>query len=354
MRRKDFYEALKLAQPALATKDLIPVFSCYFFDGKTVTACNDAVAVNTPCDLPLAGGVLGKVLFDWLGASKAKTVQGSVRAKTKDALFKAGRSKLVLGVTPSSDFNFSFPKKRGIKLVIPKGFIEAVKRSGQFMGRDPSHPWCLGVALRLEKAKLTFWTCDNFTASRSRVGVVDLPKKAEGLEVALSPQFVDLVNALARKLKLTSFELSSDWVEAQFSGGTRVWSKLLKTTATEQFKKVFSDITKKKKAESIPVPGGFEDSLERVSVVLSSAVDKHAELSVENGKLNLLAHSPIGEVKESLSVEQHPDFKEVFLPEMLLRGVADAKTLSMIPGSCILLQAKNFVYAVSIVRQDSE
>ncbi len=44
MKRKDLLEDLKTAEPALSTRDLIPVFTNFLFSGRTVLAYNDVVA----------------------------------------------------------------------------------------------------------------------------------------------------------------------------------------------------------------------------------------------------------------------------------------------------------------------
>lgn len=358
MDRVELRDRLQLVEPALSSRDLIPVFSCFLFDGERAVACNDVVAIAAKCPFPLVGGVLGRPLLDWLSASRAKKIEVLEEAveegKPKEVVFKGGHSKLKLGVTPKDDFLFKLPKKKGDSLPGDPKLVEAINRAAVCMGKDPAQPWSLGVAMRLGKDGVTLWTCDNFTASKAHVSM-KVPKELSSREFTLSPKFVELFVAIGKKSSLVGLDFGDGWVEAWFKGEVRLWGKTLPASSIQRFEDVFSAISKQKKFKTIPIPKGFANSLSRTLVVLQAAADKHAEIRFVEGKIKLSATSPIGEVKDSIPIPSgHPEVSERVLPDMVLRCIEEAEGFALLKDSCFLLEGKAFQYAVSIVRAESE
>ena len=62
MKRRQLADILRRVEPALSKKDYIPIFTCFCFDGETVTAHDGTLTMQAPCPWDVKGGVDGGVL----------------------------------------------------------------------------------------------------------------------------------------------------------------------------------------------------------------------------------------------------------------------------------------------------
>src|SRR5688572_3377387 len=139
MKRLELIEVLKKVAPALAAKDLVPAMSCFFFDGKLVSAFDDILAISAPMPTDFKGGLRGHLLLDFLSASRAPEVEFLVEGE--EMTVKAGRSKLKIPIVPLDDFKFEWPKVKSEGLKLDETFFKALNQVLPSMGRDPSNPW---------------------------------------------------------------------------------------------------------------------------------------------------------------------------------------------------------------------
>src|SRR5262245_14583013 len=97
MERVALLEKWQLVAPALSDKELSPVLNRLWFQGDTVMAFNDQIAIETKLKTDFKGAVPGRVLIDMLVASpNAKQVE--FKLSDDDLLVKAGNTKLNLKV----------------------------------------------------------------------------------------------------------------------------------------------------------------------------------------------------------------------------------------------------------------
>ncbi len=352
-QRKEVLDVLKKVEPALSTKDLIPVFACLCFNGTTVTAFDDVVALQYPFDFGFKGAVRGRVLIDFLASSRAKEVE--VEGETDGVInIKAGRAKLNTPLLGTDDFLFKRPKmEQGHTLKVGDDFLSALGRAMISMGRDPSHPFRLGVTVSSvssgddgEKSGLLFYSSDNKSATQ----VFYPTKEGDKVELVtiLPPRFCELISEIGKADKLTSITLNGDWVEATFTSGLRLFSKTVQGAELKTFRKVFKGM--EEVGTVIDIPKGLDKCLERALVVAKFAKEPFTAVKVKGDQLLLHTSSEsAGEVKDRITIDTHGPAELWVAPELLARVLPLADKFALIPEQCVLFKGKHFTHVVTVV-----
>lgn len=347
MKRTDLLSALKRAEPALAAKDLIPVFTCYKFDSNSVLAYNDVVAISTPCSFPVDGGLHGKPLLSWLANSRAKEL--TLDPGESEMLIKAGRSRIRLPLIPPDDFIFEFPDDAIAGIKPSPDLLQAIRACSASMGEDPAHPSRMGITVKFGKKEVNLWSSDNISASRSKAAA-KIPGDLQGYELILAPRFVDLLLGIAKRDKLQGLIVGEGWVEADFDSGLRLWAKTMAEIDVEAFIQLFDSIYEQLEFEPVSIPKGLSASLDRLVVILDYGADKQARFTSDGkGKLRIVANSPVGEVKENLPFKEHPEVSELLMPHLIKRSLGYVGAMGIIPGCAAIFEGENFDYMVSII-----
>ena len=356
MQRTELQTALKRVEPALATKDILPVLQSFYFDGDgTVTAYDDLIAVSTPCEFEFGQGcVNGRMLLDWIAASRAKDVsvlEGS--DEDEHVRFKAGRSVLKTSVLPADEYPFEWPdqsSKGVVTLPITDEFVTALSKAAISLGTDPGHAWRMGATVVVNSKGTTIYTSDNFSISRARTK----GKSKKKIAVNLAPRFVEMLLAFAKKEKPDTLYLSDDgWSEVTFESGTRLWSKTGLEVDDGQFRGAFAQTIDVDDEEivTVPTPKGFDGCLDRALVALSQSSEKTTKASVlKTGKLRLETEAPGANVRDILAkFNEHPEVSVVFDPALVKRALPVTKRFGIVADVCVYLSEDGFDHVVTLV-----
>jgi len=350
MQRSKLVEVLARVQPALSTKDFIPVFSCFCFKDKKVYAYNDIIAIRAPIDMELEGGIRGKVLLDFMKAStsnEVELVQGNVGGVT----VKAGKgSKLKLPIVDSGEFIFKFPDYTEddlIEIELTKDVLASFRRCIVSMGYDPAHPWRLGVSVKITGTKLTMYASDNTTMARSLVAAKN--NVEDEVVIVLPPRFCELLIAGANRDKAEMLYVSDSWVVATFESGAELFAKTIGAPNIDAFERQFGEVESEGAIETVDLPSNFGPTLDRALVVLATDPDKHAKLTVSDGQLGVFSHSAYGEVDDHISLPEHDDLSVMCAPELLRRGLDHVGGMSILDGQCVYFEGDMFTYLVAVV-----
>src|SRR5216110_1843170 len=147
MKREELVEKLQLVASALATDNMVPMFQCFVFDGKTVTAYNDALAIITDCAVAESFAVNGQVLLGLLTNSHADYLDFTL--ESEDLLVKAGKSTFRLPYFPKTDFLFTVPEAEDIPgCPIDINLIDGLQACLLTSSTDNAQPALMGVCLR--------------------------------------------------------------------------------------------------------------------------------------------------------------------------------------------------------------
>lgn len=355
MERSEITRILKKLEPALATKDLIQVFACFCLDGEQATAYDGVVALSHPLNIGLKGAVRGKVLLSFLGACRAKELK--IETGDGSTIVKAGRSKLDTPVLPEEDFIFKFPgTKNAVEFSANEAFMKALSKSLISLGRDPTHRFRLGVTVVFKKNKLTMYSSDNRTATRIHVKLKE--EGPEKLVIQLPPRFCELLHDINREDSVQTILMTKKWIQAKFESGLRLFSQAISDPEPETFVRLFeSSDDEKLEKQMLPIPKGFDRSLDRALVVLPYSNDPYTKLKIKEDKIILTTDSEAGNVRDALTLNvsdsDHPDCEASLAPEQVLRGLEYAEKFCIIPGSCLVVRAPGYTYLVTVLEGQS-
>ena len=148
MNRAELVSTLDLVSYALASNDLVPMFKCFCFNGKTVSAYSDVLGFIAPCKTtgePFA--VNGVTLLGLLKNSHTDEVELAIENR-EDVGVKTGKSRFKLPYFTHEEFLFEIPKdKWGAKFDIDEHLIRGLEACLLTSSRDTAQPALLGVSV---------------------------------------------------------------------------------------------------------------------------------------------------------------------------------------------------------------
>lgn len=347
MNRTELLGILKECEPALATNDLVPVLQNFLFDGKNVLAHDGIVMLSKPTDFLPGLGANGKLLLQWLAASRSLMIEADTGED--EVTLKAGRSKLRLPIITSDDFSFEMPKKKArAEFSLDGKLLKALRAVAVCMGSDPAHPWRLGITSIFGKGSVTFFSTDNIAASRAKVKM----KGTEAIPPAVLPyRFVELLLSLVRAKGDCTLRIGSDWVEGRFSDGLRLWTKTHGEAEPRNYESTFEMVEDSLPKKLVEIPKGFRDCIGRMLVVLAHGQDKYAKALVAKGKLRLTAESAAGEIRDLIKLTGHENSRLSFYPDRVKACLSYASKMALVEESCVYLGGDTADFVISAVNE---
>jgi DNA polymerase III sliding clamp (beta) subunit (PCNA family) len=348
LEREDLVAVLKKVAPALSGKELIPIFSCLCFGEKSVHAYDDVVAMQFPLQCGIRGGVRGSLLLGWLGQVAAKELE--ITQEGDNVIIKAGRAKLTTPIMGEDTFLFSPPdRSKATERELDEDFLGALTKVSVSIGRDPSHPWRLGVTIVFSETGTLFYASDNTTACRVKIG----KPTEEGATIAvLPPRFVELLADVGKADPPTKLYLSKSWAEARFTSGLRLFSRTIATSDISTFRAIFEGVPK----EMTEVPKSLKPALERAVVVAGFAKDPYTRLTIaadgDVSRMKMVTKSSAGNVVDAVALPTpHDEVTIEVVPEHLFRGLGNAETMVVLEDRAVL-RGPGYTYLVSSVERN--
>jgi DNA polymerase III sliding clamp (beta) subunit (PCNA family) len=148
MNRPELVKTLNLIKPALATKDIVPIFQCFMFDGDTVSAYNDTVAIAAlfKPDEEMTFAVHGNTLLGLLESSLIK--DASFALKGNDLILTIGKSISKLPYTSRDEFIFEQPEGPWQVHPFTNSFMEAMELCFETVSTDETQIKLQGVHIQ--------------------------------------------------------------------------------------------------------------------------------------------------------------------------------------------------------------
>ena len=345
MLRTDFLKVLKIANPAIATRDYVPVFACFCFEEKAVHAFDDFAGVVVPFQSPLQGGLLGSILYNWLNASRATelafTMEGS------EVNIKAGRANLKMTVLPTTDFAFKLPTDSYVEMKVGNSFLAVLVLAQVSIGVDPQRAWQYGVTLQFGEKDTIFYSTDNVSATRATLQGVTLKDTAP---VILPPKFVDLLKSMSNRSPLHALRFGKTWVTATFEDGVVLYSKMSSETEVAEYTKIFENENFETCCKNLhEIPKNFGFAIDRSLVVLSNESFPIVDFSIAESRLTLVAGSGSINGKDVMVFEGHPESKGEVSPMALQKGLHYATHIGIDDRSCLMLSGPNYEHIIALV-----
>jgi DNA polymerase III sliding clamp (beta) subunit (PCNA family) len=295
MDRAALIKTLELVKPALAPKNLVPIFQCFTFVPGSVTAYNDTIAITGPCDLEETCAIHGNTLLGILSTHSAEEV--SVELDEQNVTLTAGKSITKMPFEPEDNFLFQEPTgKWPNKVPFTQSMFEAMELCLETVSTDETQQALHGITFEGD----CFYSCNGDTITRARV------KEKIKTRVLMPTPFCEAVAKLWSSLGMTKgmLQFSDEWVFANFEDWA-VYGRVLAVDNPIDFEALIKR-TVKKDVTMQPIPDAFSEALSRARV-LADPESQKTKVTVTKGRIKLLTETPMGEAADDLPFKGHPD-----------------------------------------------
>lgn len=344
LNREELLAALKLAEPALASKGPNPAWNNYLFSEVAVLAFDDLLAIKVPYKSGLSGCLPGASLLGVLSSSGATelevlSMEGSVLKA------KLGRSKLELPMGKTADFKFEEPKIQGAKAVpLTADLLGGLAKVSVALGWDSLQPWSFGVTLAPAKGGLQLLATNNFSMAR----VVVAEKFTLEEAALLPPRFVESLLRHTKRdpaVRLYVWE-AGDWVAASFESGAVMYCRTSPQADPTKYEEVLAGLMS---GELLPIPKSLDGSLGRARVFLTSPVvsERVALFRVSKDRLHVEVGTDRGSLRDVHKFPGHADVSIKAPPELILAALPHTERLGFVPDRAVRMQGPGFDYVIS-------
>lgn len=342
LKRKDLLAILKKVEPAVDPKSQMEWVKCIYFTGKEAIAFDHKIGISVPCSLGIHGGLEGRVLIDWLAASNARDLKWEV--EDGDVVLRAGRARHRIPIQPAEMFSFEMPDDPIGRIALSDQLVQLLSRVSTSMGTNEEHPWRMGITVRISAKRATFYSSDNFTASREPLPI-RAKKGMSGTELIMSPDFVNLLLSSAKGERAGELLLGDGWVQCTFESGLRIYGLTIADVQVDTYEQLFDTLTNGLESEPVGIPKGMEGCLKRMSAVLSISDQKCATAKVRSGKLTLEADGST-HARDWLKLPEHGDVEIKFCPEYARRALPHCDRM-LLSEECIYLAADGYEHVIA-------
>lgn len=347
MFRLDLLAKLQVVAPALSDKELIPVLTHFWFQGDTVMAFNDQIAIETNLKTNFTGAVPGKTLMDLLEASRAERVKFEL--KQDNLHVTAARTKIDLRVLPTSDFVFEMPKvAENEGLTGSPLFLPAIEACMQSISNDTSIPDQLGLTIIPNGKTLDLFATNNATLSYAKVKVkTDLPGR-----IILSKPFCQQFLQVARTEKFRLL-VDADCVMV-VTKDVKLFGRLIDSGDPLDFDSILDEhLPKGKRPQMYEMPSNLKYVLQRALIIAEAKMHETKSLiKMQGGKMIVESKSSRGEMTDSVMDEKkklhgHPDISVRLSPRLLRDGLDRYDRLLVTKTCAVMTHGEDMVYLVS-------
>jgi len=324
MQRAELVKTLELIKPALATNNMVPIFQCFNFNGNSVSAYDDTIAIMGPTEETVEFAIHGNTLLGLLNNSRAEEVNIGF---TDSCNITLGKTVSKFPFMDKTDFIFTPPEgKFPNKLNFTEGVANALKTCLETTSSDTTQAGLLGISIVGD----FLYSCNGDSLTRFKL------KQGIKGRVLMSTPFCSAVLKLWSTLNMTSGMLyfNDEWVHAYF-GDWSVYGRILEVQDPINFETLIKNNLKGQTPVQ-PIPDDMDEALSRARV-LSDPESQKTVLTVSKGKLKMLTETHMGEIKDELSLKDHPDVIANVNASHLQRAIRHCDHFSILER-CVLLE----------------
>jgi DNA polymerase III sliding clamp (beta) subunit (PCNA family) len=297
MLRKELLNTLNLVGQALAKDDLVPIFKCFCFDGRYVSAYNDTIGIVAACPTGTAFAVNGQVLLDLLTACQSEEVEFSW--DNTDVVVKAGKSTFSLPYFTEDEFIFEAPNVLGLHLPISEETLPGIRACYSSISSDMTKLALTAVTFDLNK-KVTLYSSDGDTLTRYATTVKGLEKPDKAL---VPGAFCGVMLKVIQQWDYQnsdSLVIGSEWALATFDKYS-VYGRLIVADDID-FASDIQGVLKQKPQFAAYAKPGLLGALARARIIADPESAK-TTITIEGGFLELHTESSIGEVNDRVQLK---------------------------------------------------
>ena len=356
MNRQALIDKLSLAQPALASNNILQILTHFWFDGGTVRAFNARIGIRVKLDENpgVLGCVPGNTILGLLKSSSAKDIilkeeKGWVHLKTK--VMDAKLSMLPLeGAEQAWDLKepIDTAKWLGVRANI---LVPALIKCLPSTTDDTSIPDQLGVTFipDLDGGGMELYATNDNTITKVRIEGGKLRQRAI-LSAEFCRQVVALCNAdsdknLAIEIRDTQATLVMD--------DTTLYGKLILSEKPVAFHKIVNGLfTEKTEKQLIDIPKFLPAALER-SLIMAAAGEGEARMTItcKNNRFSCVTSAHVGQdtigtVHDSID-SCHPDVSAILNPKDMLPALEFYNKMLVTDGALIMTDGADATFLVA-------
>jgi len=323
MNREELVKKLGMVSQALAKDDLIPIFKCFAFTQENVMACNDTLAITSPCITEQAFCVHGETLKGLLENSHSETVEFSI--KDDDLIVKAGKSVFKLPWFPVEDFLWFIPNAEPkAQFDLDADFITGLEACLLTTGTDTARAALMGVQF----TNGTMYSTDGDALTR-------FVTSAKVKHTFMLPN--NFCNALIKVTKESeasggSVVINDDWACVGLDSDYIVYGRLMVNDAPTDHEGLIKR-TLKAEPRHVKIPDGLHRALSRARVV-ADAESAKTVFTVQLNRLELLTTAAMGVVKDTLPLSGHSNVQANVSAERIQRCISLCDEMSVAENCC--------------------
>jgi DNA polymerase III sliding clamp (beta) subunit (PCNA family) len=347
MKRTELIAALDKVAPALATGDLIPILTHFWFTGTHVLGYNDHVALMTPCKTDFVAAVPGMTLLNVLKASKAPDVEFKMHDGELTVKLASATARLQTMPRKQYEAHFKMPEKGESHIKVDGKLLKAALTCClRSVSIDTTIPDQLGVTILPTKNNLLFYSTDNATLSHARIPYKDggdMPERA-----ILSAHFCREALSLIETKKAPHIEVHDKYALFFAADGTSLFGKLIKSEKPLDFANSLEHHYPKGSREKlVTMPTKLELVVDRACVVLNTGMGRvHTDIVVRGGKATFSTKSKSIEMDDMLAPLDQADVKLRVNPKLLKNGMGSFDKMLILPR-CFVMASNELLYVIS-------
>lgn len=336
MNRKELVRKLELVGPALATTNLVPIFTNYVFHEDLVSAYNDEIGIVTDCDMAGAAfGVSGTVLLGLLQNTEVEDVNLTV--EKENVVVIAGKSTFKLPYAEENEFLFHAPdEKWSIKLKLDEDLLKGIGICLTTACRDNTMPAIMGVCFKAG----ALYSCDGDAITRYKADI-----KGQGSHT-VSNAFCDALIKICGETDTTEglLEIGATWAKARLTNGYTIYGRMIENVDFDHETQIKNTLGGKE--TFVEMPMGFNEALGRARV-LADPESAKTVLQVAKGKLKMQTNTHMGVAKEELTMRGHLDVEAAIHASLVQRSLAICNQVTILPNATAYRLGEKVLQVVS-------
>lgn len=342
MNRKALLDTLDMVRPALASENLVPIFTNFCFTNKTVFAYKDNLGIVAPCDVDETFAVVGKTFIELLSAASGNDVE--LELNKENLLITVGKSKMKMPYHGKDEFIFEEPEDEQweIMLDIDPHMLKALELCLVTSSTDSTMPAFMGVTVKGGKG-VNLYSCDGDALSRHKLS----DKATPDVQLTLPNEFCDAVIKIAEKSgnRHGQLYINGEWAVAEMGNNFKVVGRISENPDPLNFE---NQIKKAVKAEPtfVDIPEGLQPALTRARVV-ADPEGKPTTLTMEGGTLKVDTETHLGNVSDKIKVKGHPDVTANIFARLVQRALNVCTEFSLHENCTLYRKGEDFLLVVA-------
>jgi hypothetical protein len=317
LKRDELVNKLRVCSMALATQPVVQIHQHFVFDGTTVSAYDDNLAILTPCKAgPFA--IHGPTLLGLLEASAGD--DAGLAPDETHITIRTGRSTFKLPYLTEDAFLFEPPEEEwSYETAISENLLNGFRAALLTVSNDLSKPAMMGVCLLRDAKHTALYSCDGDGMTK-----VPLGKGGDELWLMMPSRFCETILKVMEGTDAEKGVLraNAEWVNASFNNGYEVYGRLIEVTTRLGYEELVTDTLKKQKTVYLKVPEGLGAGLVRAQVITKfQTVPTTLTVEGDPSRLKLLTENSVGTVRDSFQFQGHPEVQANVSAELTGRAI---------------------------------